>query len=212
MKQIVNNFNKYIKNTIFKVQNKTNAKFPISKFNKYLITFISLLFFYLFYLSLPVFYDKNWVQNNVESQMLKDFGINFSTSSNISYRILPKPHFLIKDSKVFRKKKDKSVSLADIKDLRIFISQKNLFNNEKMTIKRLKIENANFLIKRDDFRLLKKNTNYQFFEKNIEIRKSNIFFSDDSGEVITIIKILEAFLFHDVKNILNLFKCNNSSY
>ena len=204
MKQIINNFNKYIKNTIFKVQNKTNAKFPISKFNKYLITFISLLFFYLFYLSLPVFYDKNWVQNNVESQMLRDFRINFSTSSNISYRILPKPHFLIKDSKIFRQKEDKSVSLADIKDLRIFISQKNLFNSEKMTIKKLKIDNANFLIKRDDFELLKKNTNYKFFEKKIEIRKSNIFFSDNSGEVVTIIKILEAFLFHDDKNILNL--------
>jgi len=56
------NYNNLIKKIIFKVQNKTNNKFQISNFNKCLITFVSLLFFYLFYLSIPVLYDKNLVQ------------------------------------------------------------------------------------------------------------------------------------------------------
>ena len=38
MKAIVKNFNNLIKNTIFKVQNKTNDNFNISNFNKCLIT------------------------------------------------------------------------------------------------------------------------------------------------------------------------------
>ena len=84
MKYFVKNFNNLIKKTIFKVQNKTNNKFIISNFNKYLITFISLLFFYLFYLLLPTLYDKSWVQSSIENQLLKEFKINFSTSSNIS--------------------------------------------------------------------------------------------------------------------------------
>ena len=95
MKNHIKNFNNLIKNTIFKVQNKTNNNFQISNFNKCIITFICLLFFYLFYLSIPVLYDKKWVQNNIESTLLKEFKINFNTSSDVSYRILPKPHFLI---------------------------------------------------------------------------------------------------------------------
>ena len=101
MKKIVKNFNNLIKKTIFKDQKKTNNNFKISTFNKYLISFIGLLFFYTFYLLIPLLYDKNWVQANIEGKLLKEFKIELSASSNISYRILPAPHFLIKDSRTF---------------------------------------------------------------------------------------------------------------
>tara|TARA_B100000787_G_scaffold144924_1_gene114905 strand:- start:956 stop:2440 length:1485 start_codon:yes stop_codon:yes gene_type:complete len=205
MKPFVQSFNKLIKKTILKLQNKTNNKFQISAFNKYLITFISLLFFYLFYLSIPVLYDKTWVQSNIESQLLKEFKINFSISSDISYRILPTPHFLIKDSKIFKETGDKKVSLSDIKNLKVFISQKNLFDKKKMILKYLKIDNANFLLSRDDFGLLRDNSNNKFSNKKIEINKSNIFFKDKSNEILTIVKIYKAFLFQDSENLINLF-------
>ena len=205
MKPFVQSFNKLIKKTILKLQNKTNNKFQISAFNKYLITFISLLFFYLFYLSIPVLYDKTWVQSNIESQLLKEFKINFSISSNISYRILPTPHFLIKDSKIFKETGDKKVSLSDIKNLKVFISQKTFFDKKKMILKYLKIDNANFLLSRDDFRLLRDNSNNKFSNKKIEIQKSNIFFKDKSNEIVTIIKIYKAFFFQDSENLINLF-------
>ena len=205
MKPFFQSFNKLIKKTILKLQNKTNNKFQISAFNKYLITFISLLFFYLFYLSIPVLYDKTWVQSNIESQLLKEFKINFSISSDISYRILPTPHFLIKDSKIFKETGDKKVSLSDIKNLKVFISQKNLFDKKKMILKYLKIDNANFLLSRDDFGLLRDNSNNKFSNKKIEINKSNIFFKDKSNEILTIVKIYKAFLFQDSENLINLF-------
>ena len=53
MKQIVKNFNNLIKKTIFKLKNKTNNKFHVSTFNKYIITAISILFAYIFYLLIP---------------------------------------------------------------------------------------------------------------------------------------------------------------
>ena len=133
MKYFVKKFNNLIKKTIFKVQNKTNNKFQISSFNKYLITFISLLFFYLFYLSIPVLFEKTWVQSKIEEQLLKEFKINFSTSSEISYRILPSPHFLIKDSKILKKAGKKFSSLSDIKNLKVFVDQKVFLNKEKIT-------------------------------------------------------------------------------
>ena len=99
MKQIVKKFNNLVKKTIFKVQNKTNNKSRISTFNKYLITFIGLLFLYIFYLLTPLLYDKSWLQKNIEDKLLSEFKIKLSTSADISYRILPSPHFLIKNSK-----------------------------------------------------------------------------------------------------------------
>ena len=198
-------FNELIKKTIFKVQNKTNDKFQISVFNRSIIIFISLLFFYLFYLSIPVLYDKTRVQINIEKQLLKEFKINFSISSNISYRILPAPHFLIKDSKIFKEDGNKLTSLANIKNLKIFISQKNFFDKKKIILKYVKINNANFLLSRDSLKLLKGDSNNKFSDKRIQINKSNIFFKDHLNKTITIIKLSKAFLYLDKKNLLNIF-------
>ena len=190
---------------IFKLKNKTNNKFKISNFNKFLITFISLLFFYLFYLSLPALFDKTWLQSHLESQLLKEFKINFSTSSNISYHILPKPHFLIKDSKIFKEGGNKIASLADIKDLKIFINQTKFFEKKNITIDYIKIDNANFSLSRDDIKLLKDNSNKKFSNKIIKINKSSIFFKDNYGETITIIKISNAIFLPDQENLLNIY-------
>ena len=122
MKQIVQKFNNYIKKTIFKVQNKTNNNFKISSFNKYLITFIGLLFLYLFYLLTPLLYSKTWVQTNIESKLLNEFRLNLSISEDISYRILPAPHFLIKNSKILIVKSKITKSIAEIKDFKIFLN------------------------------------------------------------------------------------------
>ena len=131
MKQIVKSFNNLIKRTIFNVQNKTNNKLRVSNFNKYLITFISFLFIYLFYLLTPLLYDKDWIQNNIESKILDEFKINISTSSNISYRILPSPHFLIKDSKILLNNDESKKPIADVKNLKVFFSQKNFLIRKK---------------------------------------------------------------------------------
>jgi hypothetical protein len=202
---VVKKFNNKVEKTIFKIQNKTKNKLPISKFNKYLITSISLLFFYLFYLSIPVLYEKNWVQKNIENQLLKDFKIFFSLSSDISYRILPSPHYLIKDSKII-KEDNKTESIAEIKTLRVFVSQKNFFNKEKVLIKYIKINNADFTLFKNDLKLIKNSTNKKFSKKKIEINKSNIFFKNDLKETVSLIKISQSLLFQDEENSLNLFQ------
>ena len=216
-KLLISNFNNLIQKIIFKVENKTNDKLLffkatkktknkllISNFNKYLITLISFLFFYLFYLSIPILYDKNWVQKNIENLLFEDFKIDFSLSSDISYRILPSPHYLVKDSKIL-KKNDKIVSLAEIKILKVFVSQKNLFDKEKMLLRNVKINNADFTLLANDLKLLENSTNNKFSNKKIEINKSNIFYKNNLEEIVSIIKISEASLFQDDKNLLNLF-------
>ena len=78
MKQIVKNFNNLIKKTIFKVENKTNDKFHVSNFSKYIIAVIVVLFIYIFYLLIPLLYDKNWVQNKIVTELSDEYNINIS--------------------------------------------------------------------------------------------------------------------------------------
>ena len=196
MKQIVKNFNNLIKKTIFKVENKTNDKFHVSKFSKYLISAIVVLFIYIFYLSIPLLYDKNWIQNKIVTELGNEFNINPGNSFDFSYRILPKPHYLIRDSKT---------SLAEIKTLNVFISQNNFFNKDSIRINEVVIEEANVSLLSNDLKLLYKDSENKFSKKKIKINDSNIFFKNNLNEVISIIKISNAFLFFDEKNLFNLF-------
>ena len=206
MKQIIRNFNNLVEKTIFKVQNKTNNNFKISNFNKYLVTFIVSLFIYLFYLLIPILYDKTWVQKNIESKLFDKFKIDLSTSADISYLILPAPHFLIKDSKILVSDDEKQKkSIAEIKILKVFVGQANFFNKEKINIQKVIISKANFNLLKDDIKMFNKFSNNPFSNKKIEINSSNIFFKDNFGEIITIIKINKGSLFFDNKKLLNLF-------
>ena len=204
MKQIIKKFNNLVKKTIFKVQNKTNNNFNISDFNKYLITFFALLFIYLFYLLIPLLYDKTWVQTNIESKLLNEFRINISTSADISYRILPSPHFLIKDSKILVGKAEKKKFIADIKYLKIFLSQRNFLNKKRMKFQKVVINNANFSLSKNDFKLIDNYQNKKFSNKKIIINKSNIFFKNNLDEIDLILKVDKAFLFFEDKKLLNL--------
>ena len=196
MKKIVKIFNNFIKKTIFKVENKTNDKFHVSNFSKYIIAVIVVLFIYIFYLSIPLLYDKNLVQNKIVSKLSDEFNINISNSFDISYRILPKPHYLIKDTKT---------ALAEIKELNVYISQSNLFNERSIRINEVVIEEANFSLLKDNFKTSYKDSENKFSKKKIKINNSNIFFKDNLNQVISIIKISNAFLFFDEKNLFNLF-------
>ena len=54
MKQIVKNFNNLIKKTIFKLENKTNNKFHVSTFSKYIITAISyIIYLHFLFINTP---------------------------------------------------------------------------------------------------------------------------------------------------------------
>ena len=212
MKQIIKNFNNLVKKTIFKVQNKTNNNFNISGFNRCLIILITSLFVYLFYLLIPILYDKTWVQTNIESKLLNEFKLNVSTSADISYRILPAPHFLIKDSRILVGKDEKKKSLAEIKNFQIFLSQKNFFDKEKMNIKKVVISNANFSLLRSDLKLLNEITKKNFSSKKIRVNNSKIFLKDNLQEIISIIKVDKIILSFDDEKLSNFFNLKGEAF
>ena len=205
MKSIIKNFNNSVKRTIFKVQKKTNNNFNIDSFNKYLLILIASLFLYIFYLLIPLLYDKEWVKNNLETKLLSEFKVNLRSFDDISYHFLPTPHYLIKDSKILSNSSKNQKLIADVKNLKIFLIKKNFFNKDKMTIENIAINEANFFLSRNGLKQLNDTSNNQFSNKKIIINKSNIFFKDNLNEIIAIIKINRATLFLDEKKLLNLF-------
>ena len=208
----ISNFNNIVKKTVFNVQKKTNNKLKISNFNKFLIGFIGLLFLYIFYLLIPISYDKEWIKKSIESKLLNEFRINLSSSGDISYRILPAPHFLIKDSKILSHNSKDQESIADIKNLKIFLNQNNFFDKKEMDIKNITINRANFSLLRRDLKILKDANNSQFSHKEIKINKSNIFFKDNLDEIILIVTIDEATLFFDDKQLSNIFSVKANAF
>ena len=151
-----------------------------------IFTLSSIFFLYLLYLSIPSLYDTGRVQKVLSNKLLEDFSLNFSLSTDITYRILPQPHFSIKDSKLFYKESNVANDIGEIKELKVFINQNNFFNKEKMYIKKIELNKANYFFKRKDFSFLKSFLNKEFSEKNIKIKKSKFFYNDSSGNVVFI--------------------------
>ena len=212
MKKIVKNFNNLVNKTILKFQIKKKNKFIISRFNKYFITFIGVLFFYIFYLLLPLLYEKNWIKDTIESKLLNEFKINLDSADDISYRLLPAPHFFIKDSELLSINSINEESIANVKSLKIFISQSSLFDKKKLYIKNISIDNANFFVLRKDLKKLSDFNNSQFSNEEIKVNNSNIFFKDNKNEIISIIKIDKAIINFDDKESLNLFSLEGSAF
>ena len=61
-------------------------------------------------------------------------------SKDLSYNFLPRPHFKINKSALVNQQDE----ISNIKNLKIFVSFKNLFPLKKIEIKEVMIENANF--------------------------------------------------------------------
>ena len=212
MNKIIKTFNNLIQKTIFKVKNKTNNKFNISGLNKVLITLIGSLFLYIFYLLLPSIYDKTWVEEKIKKNLLSEFKIDLASTKDISYRILPSPHFLIKDTNILSNEPNNKKIIAEVRNLKVFISQGNFFDKEKITLKNIIIKDANFSLSGIDLKRYNSSINDKLSNKKIQFDKGNIFFKDNINEIFAIVKINDANLFFDDQVLHNKFNLKGSIF
>ena len=201
----VNNFIISLFNETNEFIKVTNTKFKnISSFNRYLIFLITILFLYLFYLSIPSLYDKGIIQKKLNNMINEEYNINLSLSPELNYNILPKPHLVVKNVKFYTNNLEEPKELDQIKKLKIFISQKNLFKIENIKIKKIIFDQANFSIQKEDFKYFSKFIKKKFSTKKISIINSNFFYINNNEDVIAIFPISKFNLFFDKKNLKNL--------
>ena len=212
MNKIIKNFNNLIQKTIFKVKNKTNNKFNISGLNKVIITLIGSLFLYIFYLLLPSIYDKTWVEEKIKKNLLSEFKIDLASTEDISYRILPSPHFLIKDTNILSNEPNNKKTIGEVRNLKVLINQGNFFDKEKITLKNIIIKDANFSLSVIDLKRFNSSINDKLSDKKIQFDKGNIFFKDNTNEIFAIVKINDANLFFDDRVLHNEFNLKGSIF
>ena len=107
--------------------------------NKITISILVFFFLYLTYLSLPGLLNKKVLENNLKDRIFDEFKIKINTPSDISYSILPTPHFVIKNVTILNNNLKKYEGLF-IEKFKVKISQKNLFTYKNFIIKELVLE------------------------------------------------------------------------
>jgi len=196
--------NNYFTDKFNKLKKIKNLKFiKISNLSMSIILFITLLFLYLFYLSIPTLYNKETLQKDITNKLIKEFKINFSLSSKIRYLILPSPHVLVENVKIFDDNLKDPKELSQIKKLKIYISQKNLFDQNDLEIDKISIEDANFLAQKKYYGFFDDYLKNQFSKKKIIIKNSNFFLKDKNDKTISIFPIKNINLFYDEEKLAN---------
>ena len=178
-----------------------NIKFKTSVFSRYLISLIVLLFSYLFYLSIPVFYNYGDLQKDITKKLLKEFNLNAALSANITYKILPSPNFEISNVILSTDSDKKFNEFAEIKKLKIYVSIQKLHSQKELEIKKIIFLEANLNINKNSFYYINDFFRKKSSSKKIIIKKSKIFFREsvDKNGAIALSSIQKSKIFYDEK-------------
>ena len=208
----VNKFNNYLIdkfNQINILKNKLNKinflkkKFnQISNLNKTLISSISILFLYLFYVSIPSLYDYKKLQSQLKKQLYKDYNLIINISDKIQYKILPSPHFEIKESILYGDSEEDGNKVGELKNLKIFIYTKNIYSQKNLKLKNIIIKDSLFFLNKNNRKFVSSYFNNKNTDKKIKIKKSN-FFLMNKDEIVSIFPIKNIDFIYDEKLFTN---------
>ena len=201
---LVNKFNqiKILKNKFNKINHLKNKFNQISNFNKFLIFFISILFLYLFYVSMPSLYDYQRLQSQLKTHLINEYNLNVNISDKIQYKILPSPHFEVKESTIYRDVKSDENKLAEVDNLKIFVSIANIHNQDKLQLKNIEIKESIFFLNKDNRKFVFNYFKNKNTDRKISIKKSKLFLID-KDEVISIFPIKNMNFKYNEKKFIN---------
>ena len=209
-----NKFNFFKNSLIIKISKKLNFKEKkniIKQFNstkKTLVSAIILLILSVFYLSIPVLYNKSKLQNKMENQLSNNYNINFIFSTKMKYSLFPWPSYSFENVQISNNNK----KFADIKELKVNLEIKNFFSMKSLTIKEVFLEDVKFDIYKKDidffFKLLEKD----FSKSALNIKDGYIFLKDEEEEVLLINKIKKMKYYYDPKKLKNILSIKNEIF
>jgi len=179
---------------------------------------IIIFFTAILFLSLPVLLNYNSIQNIIEKKVSSEFKINLKILDDISLKIFPSPHYLVKKANLDLDLENEKSSIIQTKNLKIYIPLKKIYSKSDVDIKKIEIEKANIYFKLDDV-LDFKNHLYYKINKPIYIKKSKFFLLDKDNKTILISPIKKINYFINNKNNSkelkiqgNIFDVNYNSY
>jgi len=196
----------YFSKLKFIIFNLKKTKF--NKNNRVFLASSAIVILTLTYLLIPTFFDKDIVETQIKNQIIKRYEIDLKLNEKIEYRLLPKPHFFIRNSTILRKKKE----IAIVKNLQIYIAINKFFSGDKIEIKNLIFKNTDFNIHKEDFIFFKKLLETEPNDYEIIIKDSNIFFKNNDDDVLFINKIFNSKFYYDFVNLKNVLSAKNEIF
>ena len=180
-------------------------------FSKFILPLIIIFFSSILFISLPVLFNYNSIQKVIEKKVATDFKINLKILGDISFKILPSPHYLVEKANLDLNTLNDSSSIIETKDLKIFIPFKKIYSKSNIQINRIEIENANIYFQMKDI-LDFRNHLYYKINKPVYIKKSNFFLIDENKQTILISQLKKIKYLIDIKNNSKQFKINGNIF
>ena len=199
-----------INNLLKKNLNKLNFNnfSKIARSNNFFFIFVALIILFVSYLSIPNIYTKAKIHTELKKQLLEKFNLNFKFSQNLNYKFLPRPHFTNEDTIILTDQNE----ISKIKNLKIYVSLKNLFSLKNIKVNNVILEDANINLNNQNYDFFLELLKADFKNNSFEIRDSNVFFKTEDDEVLFINKIINMKYFYDFKNLNNIVVSKNEIF
>ena len=166
---------------------------------KFILSSIIVFFSAILFLSLPVLFNYNSIQNVIEKKVFSEFKINLKIIGDVSLKIFPKPHYLVEKANLDLNIKNKNSSIIKTNGLKIFIPLKKIYSKSNVEIDGIELEKVNIHFKMDDV-LDFRNHLYYKINKPIYIKKSKFFLLDKNNKTILISPLKKIKYFINKKN------------
>tara|TARA_Y100000741_G_scaffold156214_1_gene118096 strand:+ start:379 stop:1743 length:1365 start_codon:yes stop_codon:yes gene_type:complete len=179
--------------------------------SKFILPSIVIFFSAVLFLSLPVLLNYNSIQNIIEKKISSEFKINLKILDDISLKILPRPHYLVKRANLDLNIENEKSSIIQTKNLRIYIPIRKLYSKSNINIKEIEIEKANIYFKLDDILDFRHHLYYKI-NKPIYIKKSKFFLLDKNNKTVLISPIKKISYLINNKNNSKEFKIQGNLF
>ena len=153
--------------------------------SKIILSSIIVFFTVILFLSLPILFKYNNLQNIIEKKFYTEFKINLKILGDISFKIFPRPHYLVNKANLDLNIEDDKSSIIEIKNLKIFIPTNKIYSKTEINIEGFEIHNTNIYFNIKDI-LDFRNHLYYKINKPIYIKKSIFFLLDKNKKTILI--------------------------
>ncbi len=146
---------------------------------------IIVVFTIIVFLSLPVLFNYKSLQSEIETKFNKDFKINLKILDDISFRVFPRPHLLIKKANLDLNVEDEKSIVLETEDLRLYIPSNKIYSKEDIVITDLEFGDLNLNLKLNDIKDFRNHLYYKI-NKPINIINLKLFLLDKKNDVILI--------------------------
>ena len=210
IKKTINRLNVFFESFFSKIDLKNLKKFSIQNIrkNNSIFFFILLFALILIYFLFPTFYEKNEIKSLLAQKIAKKYSIDLIISDDLTYGLFPKPHFKDNNSKISYKKS----IIAEPEELKIFITFSDLFSIKKTQIKDIVFKKTNFNLNKKNYIFFFSLLNNKFYEDEIKIIDSQIFYKNINDDVIFINSINNLSIGFDKTKLNSILKSDNKIF